>query len=463
MYNILIPTSKPAERNRITGFTLVWFLALYFLSAMGAYNVGPVPASWLAQSGMIALAIGLIFYNNRIRVVPGGIFLILFFAWALFVTSENLHEFADMMPRSATTPYGVYVTLRYIGVVSFMATFYITYWLIAEGEGETLVRSVVLIGFGIAVIALYYYLAHMFNLPEPPRNRLGTAGAGAQVVKFSSEGGIFYNRATGTFREPSGLAEWLILPLFLSFAFRERADRIRSVAIAAAFSLTLSMMGLFSVAAGIFAGLVLTRPVSKRTLKIVGFVVVASALGYFLMSRISLGVLGDNQVTVASLLGKRVLSTVFGGIGKSNRAYVYEFVADHPWPAFGYGMGNGNLLFSKFLGVDSPAAFLSLYLFTLYATGYPGMILLGGFLLRSIGQYMLSFKRTIKATPLVLMAYIAYLVSSAVGAEEMSPWFGITTGLITWEAHRLWTVRRQVARARARNTITASVSVASGT
>lgn len=446
MYNILIPTHKPVERNPITSLMLFWFLVSYFMTAMGAYNVGPVPASWLAQSGMIVLAIGLIMFTNRLRVVPGGILLILFFAWALYVTTGNLEEFSGMMPRSATTPYGVYITLRYVGFTAFIASLYLTYWLIGEGEGEALVRWIVLIAFGVSVVALYIYLAHMFDLPEPTRSRLGTGGAGQQAVKFSSEGGIFYNRATGTFREPSGLAEWLILPLFLSFAFRTRADRIRSAAIAAAFSLTLSMMGLFAVAAGTFAGLLLTRPFSKRTYKVVGLVILAGAVLYFLLSRISVGILGENRISVGSLLGNRVLSTLIGGIGKSNRQYVYDFVAESPWPAFGYGIGNGNLMFAKHIGVDSPAAFLSVYLFTLYAAGYPGIILLGGFLFRSVAQYVLSFKRTITATPLVLMAYIAYLVSSAVGAEELSPWFGISAGLITWEAHRLWTVRRNIAR-----------------
>lgn len=446
MYNILIPTHKPAERNPITSFMLFWFLVLYFVTAMGAYNVGPVPATWLAQAGLVTLAFGLILFTNSLRVVPGGALLILFFAWALFVTTGNVDEYSGMMPRSATTPYGVYISLRYVGFASFMAALYLTYWLIGEGEGEALARWIVIIAFAIALFALYIYLAHIFGLPEPPRNRLATAGGGEQATLFSGEAGLFYNRATGTFREPSGLAEWLILPLFLSFGFRERADRIRSASIAAAFSLTLSMMGLFAVSAGTFVSLLLTRPFSKRTYKVVGLVILAGALAYLLLSRISIGVLGENRVSVGSMFGNRVISTIVGGIGKSNRSYVYEFVSDNPWPALGLGMGNGNLMFAQHLGVDSPVAFLSVYLFTLYAAGYPGIILLGSFLLRSIAQYALSFKRTITATPLVLMAYISYLVSSAVGAEELSPWFGICTGLVTWEAHRLWTVRKNIAR-----------------
>lgn len=419
------------------------------MTAMGAYNLGRFPMSWIAQAGMIALAVGLIFYTNSLRILPGGIFLILFLAWALYVTMGNADDFSGMMPRNSTTPYAVYIALRYIGFVSFIASLYVTYWLIGEGEGEAVVRGVVAIGFAVAAFALYIFLAHIFHLPEPPRNRLGSAGAGAQVTQFSSDNGLFYNRATGTFREPSGLAEWLILPLFLSFAFRTRADKIRSGTIVGAFVLTLSLMGLFSVAAGIFLGLILTRPLSKGTLKVVGFVILALAIAYFLLDRVTLGVVGEHRVSAASFFGQRVVSLLFGGIGKSNRSYVYDFVKDHPWPALGYGLGNGNLLFSKFLGVDSPAAFLSVYLFTLYGAGYPGLILLSGFLLRTIGQYVISFKRTIKATPIILMAYISYLVTSAVGGEELSPWFGVTAGLLTWEARRLWVVRKQVTNARA--------------
>lgn len=236
MRNILIPTDKSAERNPITSFALFWFLVLYFMTSLAAYNVGPIPVAWLAQSGMIALAVGIILFTNRVRVVPGGLLLFLFFVWALFVTTAHLDEFSGMMPRAATTPYGVYITIRYVGLISFIAALYVTYWLIGEGEGQELVRWIVIIGFVAAVLAIYIYLAHMFNLPELPRNRVGTS-AGQQATQFSGEGGFFYNRATGTFREPSEFAEWMILPLFLSFAFRKRADKIRTVLMAGAFAL----------------------------------------------------------------------------------------------------------------------------------------------------------------------------------------------------------------------------------
>jgi len=440
--NILFPTGKPAVRNPITRFVLQWFLFLFFLTSLGAYNAGPVPVSWLAQSGFIALAAGVILFNDRIRVVPGAGFLIFFLAWAFVVTAAHYGEFSEMMPIASTLPYPAYITFRHINIISFAATLYLTYWLVSEGEGQALVRWIVIIASVVAVVALYIYLAHMFHLPEPPRNRMGTAGgAGKQVTEFSSGEGLSHSRATGTFREPGYLAEWLILPLFLSFAFRNRMARMSSAAMAAAFALTLSMTGFFSVVAGTIGALLITRPFSKRTYKVVGVAVLVGAVAFLLLSRISVGFAGENRISLGTLVGDRVIFTIIGGIAKSNRSYVYDFVAENPIPAFGIGLGNGNLIFAREIGTVSPVSFLSLYLFTLYSAGYPGMILLGSFLARPIVQYVTSFKRTIAITPLLFMGYLAYLVSFTVGSEELTPWFGITAGLFACESQRLEKVR----------------------
>jgi hypothetical protein len=440
LHNLMLPVIAPAVRNPMTNFVRQWFLVLFFMTGLAAYTVAGIPISWIAQAGIIALAAGVIFFTDRIRIVPGTVFLMLFFVWAVFVTTVHLDEFSGSMPPLVTMPYWAYVTFRYLNFLSFAAAMYLTHWLVGEGEGERVLRGIIFAAVIICVISIYIYFAHIFNLPEPPRNRAGTSGA-KQATTFSSEG-FAYSRATGTFREPSGLAEWLILPFFLSFTFRAKADKIRSAIITITMILTVSMIGFFSVTSGAMLGFILTRPFSKRTYKLVGSAIVISAILFFLLSRITIGVLGDKSVSLATILGNRVLLTLVGGVGNSNRSYVYDFIKENPWPALGMGFGNGNLNFSMVTNNDSIVAFLSLYVFTLYSVGYPGMALLGMFLLRPIVQYVAAFRKTVKATPLILMAYLGYLVSAAVGAEELSPWFGIAAGLIACEARRLSWAKR---------------------
>jgi hypothetical protein len=438
--NVLFSTGRP-QQTPITRLVFQSFVFLYFLSGLAAYKFGPIPFSWLAQFGFIALAVGVIFYTDRIRPLPGAVLLALFLVWAFIVTAVHIDDFSGAMPKLATLPYWAFIVFRYLGIISFISALYVTNWLVSEGMGRELLRWIVLCAVVICVFSLYLYLAHMFNLPEPSRNRAGTAGA-EQATKFSGEG-FFYNRAVGTFREPGHLAEWLILPFFLSFAFRERWDKIRTYVITGTIALTVSMMALFCIVSAGLGGLILTRPFSKRTIKIVGAAVFVGGVIFMLLSSIQVGTMGEETVTIGTIVQSRVGSILFGGIGASNRNYVYQFMADNPFPALGMGIGNGNLLFAHVLGNDTIVAFLSLYLFTLYGAGYPGMILLGAFLLRPIVQYVWSFKRTIPVVPVILMAYIGYLVASFVASEELSTWFGISTGLFACEASHLWYVRKK--------------------
>lgn len=438
--NLIIPVAGLASSSAITQFIKQWFLFLYFLTGMAAYSIGGVPVSWIAQAGFIALAAGLIFFTDRIRIFPGTVLMCLFLVWAVVISTVHLNEYSGAMPPMVTMPYWAYVSFRYLNIIAFLSALYIAHWLVLEGEGEALVRGIVTISVIICAMSIYIYFAHIFNLPEPPRNRAGTSGL-KQSTTFSSSG-FNYSRATGTFREPSGLAEWLMLPFFLSFSFKEKADKIRSAIISGTIILTVSMMGVFSIAAGAGIGFILTRPFSKRTFKILLWTILIGGVVFFALSQITIGTLGDKTVSLATVLGNRIVITLFGGVSGSNRSYVYDFVAENPFPPLGMGFGNGNLEFSAVTGNDVIASFLSLYLFTLYAVGYPGMAVLAIFLLRPIVQFVAGFRKNLEVTPLVLMAYVGYLISSAVGAEELSPWFGITAGLLACEARRLSWAKR---------------------
>ncbi len=416
-------------------FALHSFLLLFFMTAASAYSVASIPIPWMASAAMIGLAIGIIGFTNRIRIVPGVALLLLFTVWTLLITAVHAADFVGMMPAKASLPYWAYVTIRYVNILAFVAALYTTYWLVSEGKGPLLTRGIVVAGFIIALVSIYIYFAHIFHLPELPRTRAGTSGL-EQATIFSGEQG-FYFRATGTFREPANLAEWLILPFFLSFSLQGRERKVYVAIIGLTILLTMSLTGIFSIVAGVLAGVFLTRPFSGRTYKMLLGAVLFVVIAYFVLGNVTVG-LGVRSGSFAEMLQRRVVSTFTGGLGKSNRSYIYDFMRENPFPALGVGIGNGNLIASSVLGNPSVVAFLSLYIFTLYSAGIPGFIMLALFLLRPILQFVSSFRRYLRTAPVLLMAYIAYMVAAGVGSEELTPWFGVVAGLLTFQAQHFY-------------------------
>ncbi|HJQ11892.1 MAG TPA: hypothetical protein VJ840_12765 [Gemmatimonadaceae bacterium] len=401
------------------------FLICFALTGLAAYSFAGVPLPWVGFSGFAVLAAGLILSTNRIRLVPGNGVLFLFVAWTLFAQVLNAGRFGVLMPRSATLSYTLYVAVRYLDVLSFAGALYVCYWLLTEGAGEELVRWIVRIGAIVAALAIYIYIAQQYGLWEPARTRIGTAGA-AQVLFFG------YRRALGTFREPSHLAEWLVLPFFLSFVLKDRASRISGLVIGLALLLTVSLGGIGSAVAGMIGGLILNNPLRPKNLKRIA--VVGIALGVLIVAAKSTSI-GLGGQSVYTMLNVRTLDILEGGIGNSNRAYIADFVSNFPPPVIGYGLGNANIFAASKMGIDLIVSFLSLYVNVMYSSGIVGFGLLALFLAQPIFRRALyaagsSGDRSIA----VLMGYVAYLFLFAAGAEELSISFAIITAFMLYDA-----------------------------
>jgi hypothetical protein len=399
------------------------FAALFAMTALAAYNVGPVPVPWVAQTALIGLAVLLILSTNRVRVVPGGSVLFHFLAWTLFVQVLNAGRFGAAMPNGATSSHLVFVLLRYLNLCSFVAALYVAYWLLTEGLSQELTSWVVRIGVIASVAAIYIYVAQQYGLPEPARTRMGTDG-GIQTVFFG------YRRALGTFREPSHLAEWLLLPFFLSMLEKGLPARISSMLIGLALLLTVSLGGIASCLAGIVGGFVLNNPLKPRHLK--SIIIAGIVLGVILLLAQVTTTGGDDR-SVYSILNLRTLDLVQGGAEKSNRAYIADLVEKFPPPAMGYGLGNANIFAAGRLGVDMIVSFLSLYINVAYSSGLIGLVLLSLFLVQPILRRGLSALWSDSVQPVaILMGYIAYLFVFAAGPEELSIQFAIMTAFLLY-------------------------------
>lgn len=420
------------EGQRYTSIMLAIYCVLLVGSALEAYNLAFIPIQWLTQIGVIITAIH-IGFTRCLYKVPGSKAMKWLFYWATAVTFWNLifNDYSRLMPSNATTPYLVFIFLRLLNILSFIATFHIVYWLLMNGYCNTLIKWAVITGSIIAVAGLYIYIAQIYNLPEPPRNRIGTNG-GEQITVFS----YAFHRAMGTFREPSHLSAWLTVPFFLSFAYRQSPLNIHTILITTSILLTGSLTGIVGSALGFAGAIIITRPYKLKGIKVLlGLVVVLLvSLGIFYSIAVSRGAEGVN---IFKVIGDRMSPILFeGGLKRSNRDYVYEYLANTPIPLVGPGLGNSNLLFSQYLDKDIIVAFISLYVNYLFSLGMIGLALICFFLLSPV-------TRALKVKELhhnwsfvfILSAYLAWLVMFGVGSEELTFVFASIFALLTYETH----------------------------
>jgi len=432
--------SRESTSAKSTLSGLVLFLYPLFLagSALDAYSVGSLSIPWIARIGIFSTTL-IVGFSRRLVVVPGTKMLIAFFLWGGLVTILGvLHaDYAEFLPPLATSSYPAFVLLRLLVVLSVIATVYLAYWLLRRGHHDAMIRWTVLVGTLIAVAAIYIYFAQLHNLPEPPRNRIGTSGA-EQVTRFS----YAFHRAMGTFREPSHLAEWLVVPFFLSLSYRQKGlVNLHSVVIASALLLTGSLTGIVSVPLGFLGSMVLVRLSARQRLRSLASFIAVGLLAVVIFSAIVSGY--DLEPNLLQVVENRLTPILFeGGLSQSNRSHVYEYVQAVPFPTVGAGFGNANLLLSHYLATDTVASFLSLYLATLYSTGMTGLMLLGLFLVAPVlavfRRSRPGYERWIRVNQ---AAYLACLIMFAVNSEELHLMFAIVYALLTFEVY----VRRSAA------------------
>lgn len=412
---------------KFTNLVLLLFYLLFFGSALGAYNIGPIPIQWLTQVGLIALLL-IVALRGKINYVPGSVLYIFLILWAVAVTVIKgiFGYYPSMMPSSASTPYMVFIVLRFLSLLSFIATVYLVYWLFKKGYRDAVIKWLVTIGTIIAVLGLYIYIAQIYGLPELARNRMGTGG-GEQSVVFT----YAFHRAMGTFREPSHLAEWLVVPLFLSFIRKQRLFSIHSMLMGATILLTGSLTGILGLSLGFMFAVLLANPVKKDNLKKVLQIAILAAVAFAAFYALVASKNSDG-VSLFQVIGDRVGVILTKGISESNRGYVFEYVAGSGISMTGEGFGNSNILFSKYIKNPVITSFLSLYFNFLLSTGVIGLTILIIFLLRPV-MAALFFKFNRKNMIWVLAPYISWLIMFAIHSEEFSSLFAIAYALLSFD------------------------------
>jgi len=426
---------KPLNIYSFTSKKLFLFLycALFFGLALGAYNIGFVPIEWLVRVGLI-MAVLFLGFTQRLYIVPGSRVLLFFFFWALLVTALNsmFNDYAGMMPVLATTPYPVFISLRFLNILSFISALYLIWWLLVKGYKDSIIKWTVIIGFVFALFAVYIYIAQMYGLPELPRTRMSTGGNvdPNRLVRFS----YAFHRATGTFREPSHLAEWLVIPFFLGMIYRKRSVNIYSIVIGGVILLTGSLTSIMGVLLGIVGTILVANPFRLKNMKVLCSLLIVGAVSLFVFNVIAMSY-GSDRVNIVNVVIDRLEPIFFeGGMQQSSRSYIYKYLADTTLPLIGSGLGNSNIVFSDYLGASLPAAFLSSYFNALFSTGIVGLALVVCFLFTPFRQR--QWRKKLKSERNILMlsaCYFSWLIMAAVHSYIFSMSFAIIFCLIVYE------------------------------
>lgn len=422
-------SAPPATKQQLR-WVLNCFAGFYVLSGLQAYAVGPVPVDWLASLGFIALAL---FLALACPVkMPTELSGFAFFAgWVLVNTlvASSLRDYSNMMPQGATNSYGAYLGLRGLAFVGYFSAAYVIWWLCRQDLEERILRTIKLVGAVLAAAALYMFVAHLAGLPEPPRSRMGTSGS-EQATYF---GVSAFQRALGTFREPSHMAAWMMLPLLLCIRKPAFLFGIPLATICIALLLSGSITGFISVGAALAFALIAFGWRSPRL--IWNFAVV---VGLFVASvgiyDLAASAVGSEEASFTKMVGRRVEPLLEEmSLKGSNRQFVYHYLDTRNPGIVGVGWGNSNLEFTQYSGSLLVGTFQSLYVNTLLSTGYLGLVILllaaGWPLARALAS---AGSRGVPELTAAAAAYVAWLVSYIGLNEELTLSFALSVGLLAW-------------------------------
>jgi hypothetical protein len=418
-------------------FIFISFLVLLAGNSLNAYNIGRIPIQWIANLGFVGLVLHMLL-TNKLYFVPGTKVIFVFFAWGLVITILNMvfRDYAIIMPSNSTTPYYLFISLRFLTYACFIAAVYCAYGILVSQGSAALIKWIVIIGTVSAILAIYILIAQIFNLFEIPRSRIEVIGLKQNVGIFTCLNFRYY-RAMGTFIEPSILADWLMAPFFLSMRSGKRILNASSFLIGMALFLTFSLSGILSVLIGIGGAVFLSIFSSKMSIyKVVTFIkaVLFVTICYFIIDLVYSSLSGMKFTSIGDMLRDRISPILRGGIKGSNRYYIYEYIAANAMPFFGYGVGNANILLSNGLGIPIMASFLSLYLNTLFSMGIVGVALLIIFISWPLFEfYRIRKFRNYGQLFLLLGCHFSYIFAFMVNQEELTITFAIIYALLIYE------------------------------
>ena len=188
--------NKILENQNLLKLLFSFSILLIFLDS---YQVLNTPLSWVGNL-LLTLICLIIFRKEKMK------FNLLFFIIVFVTLLPTIFSLFTMTYN--------FVNLNYLGIrlFSYLGFILVFFVIINFGYKEAIVESLKIIFYLISIMSIYFFIAQIFNIPEPIRNRPGTGILGFDIqTTFWSSGS---HRMLGTFREPVFLVS-LLFPSFI--------------------------------------------------------------------------------------------------------------------------------------------------------------------------------------------------------------------------------------------------------
>ena len=258
--------------NKDTNYLIVIFLSIIFIF-LDAYELFSIPVSWIGMS--LLLALSLIEYRNLFSKNIKDILLI---AFTIVLIPQ---AFYIVFFESSSSDL-VYIFLRIFNLVSFFSVLFFTLYFLQSKKLDLFLKYTKYLIYFFSIVTIYIFIAQIFDLYEPLRNRSNTNiyGESMQSIFWLTEP----HRAMGTFREPVFLVTFFFPIVLLYLQNIDKKTFLIPVLSGIALGLTRSnYMKLFCI---IFLVFLLIQYFLKKKIKFdfiifFGLIIVFSTFGVF--------------------------------------------------------------------------------------------------------------------------------------------------------------------------------------
>ena len=221
--------------------TLKSLLSVSFLLIIfDSYEIFEIPLSWLG-SFLLTFIVFKLYRKEEIKINQLMFVCVLLGLLPTLIALSNSFHSEDEI---------IYILLRIFSFVSFA---FISFVIAKSKYKKVVLESLKSIFYIVIICSLYLYIAQIFNLYEPFRNRPGTG-----VLGFDQQNNFWISgshRMVGTFREPVFLVS-VLFPIFLVIHFKNVNSIKFYVGAALLFGLTKSELALVLVVLLIFIELI---------------------------------------------------------------------------------------------------------------------------------------------------------------------------------------------------------------
>ena len=243
--------SMKIDKNNI--YVNIIFISI-FLIFLDAYEIFSIPISWI---GLSFLLIPLVLEGKAI--VNNGLIKNI----CIFVILISIPQIFSLFNNEFDSSYSIYIFLRYLNIFSFIFIFYFSLHFFNRKNVNLAMQGINRFITFFSTVTIYIFIAQIFDLYEPFRNRANTdIDEMSQATFWLSQP----HRAMSTFREPVIFVTFF-LPLVLIY-LKHDDKKNYLIASIAGFALGLSKSDLLRVISVVLILYLLLNYLSTKEIKV---------------------------------------------------------------------------------------------------------------------------------------------------------------------------------------------------